>query len=396
MISKRHVCYWLLLVFYAPLALARTEDPPLLPTSFPLPLPQAEELTRAVHVAIFVGRPSVSIRVGDPFEIRATADQRLIFQGKGPFEASIQAQAQGIQVNSETYEVDSFILSTKGESIQVGTKSYRGQIRIAKTPQNALTVVNEVDLEEYVKGVLPVEASADWPMESLKAHAVVSRTFAVFKMIEKKSEPFALRDTVLSQMYGGSLVHQQATDQAVEATRGEVLTFKGQIFPAYFHAACGGRTADADLIWPVEPHPTLKGRLCHFCQGTKHYQWTLEIPLAGVEEVMQKNGYPAKNLKHLSFLDRDASGRVRTVTLEYARSEVNIPAGDFRTFLGYDRLRSLKADVEIENGRAKFRGFGWGHGVGFCQWGARGQAELGKSYQEILQFYFPASDLTRT
>lgn len=382
-----------LLVLCAPIAFSNSENPPLLPTS--LILPPSEELSRSVHVAILVDAPSVSIRVGNPFEILDASDGRIILEGEGPFEASVWAQAEGIQINGKAYAAESVALDAKGEMIQVGKRTYGGRIRILKASQNTVTVVNDVDLEEYVKGVLPVEVNANWPIESLKAHAVVSRTFALFKMIEKKGAGFALRDTVLGQVYRGTLFHQGPTDEAVEATRGQILTFEGRIFPTYFHASCGGRTAQADLVWPVEPHPSLSGRICPFCQGTKHYEWAFDIPLVEVEQIMQTTGYPAKNLKNITFLDYDVSGRARAVKLQYERSEVQIPASDFRTFLGRDRFRSLKADVEVESGRAKFHGFGWGHGVGFCQWGAKRQAEVSKSYEEILEFYFPESKITK-
>ncbi|MBI4367937.1 MAG: hypothetical protein HY588_00935 [Candidatus Omnitrophica bacterium] len=119
------------------------------------------------------------------------------------------------------------------------------------------------------------------------------------------------------------------------------------------------------------------------------------MPLSDIEKIMQKNGYPAKNLKRVSFTAYDPTGRALKVSLEYARSKVLISAGDFRLFLGPDRLRSLKAGAEIKGDHVHFHGLGWGHGVGFCQWGAKGQAEAGRNYREIIQHYFPGSELKK-
>ena len=119
------------------------------------------------------------------------------------------------------------------------------------------------------------------------------------------------------------------------------------------------------------------------------------MKLKEIEAVMRKKGYPAKNLKNIRLHNRDASGRATQVTLEYKRSKVTISGDDFRLYLGYNRLRSLKAQVEVKDGRAYFHGFGWGHGIGFCQWGAKRQAEFGKPYREILEYYFPGSELKK-
>ena len=178
-------------------------------------------------------------------------------------------------------------------------------------------IVKEINIEGYLMGVLAHEIYADWPLPTLMAQAVASRTYALFKSIERRKEDFALHDTVKSQVYGGAAVQNSLSDEAVEATRGEVLSFNGNIFPAFFHASCGGQTAQADLIWPVEPHPVLQGVSDPFCKGTPHDEWSLKLPLREVELAMQNHGFPAQNLKEIELLGRDASGRIREVKLTY-------------------------------------------------------------------------------
>jgi stage II sporulation protein D len=145
----------------------------------------------------------------------------------------------------------------------------------------------------------------------------------------------------------------------------------------------------------VHPSAVFKNISCSFCKDTKHWKWSFAIPLSEIEAIMQKKGYPAKNLKQVSFIQRDASGCVLKAILEYKRSTLSISALDFRTFLGYDKLRSLKVWAETKYGKVHFRGFGWGHGVGFCQWGSKGQADAGKDYRKILQFYFPDAQVQK-
>ena len=365
----------------------------LLPTS--LPIPPRAEIPRSVTVALLVDVPSVSVATEGAYEFREKNGSGLLLKGTEPFRATIRPQGEGIQINDQVFNAKRLVLNSSNGSIQVEQRRYRDQIQILRSSKQKLTVINNVDLEEYLKGVLPLEAHPSWPMEALKAHAVVSRTFALFKVIEKKGQDFSLRDTVNSQVYGGALFHKKTTDQAVEATRGEILTIQDKIFPAFMHASCGGHTAQADFIWPVQPNPVLKGVVCPFCKGFKHWEWTFHMPLTELETIMQKNGFPAKNLKHVLFVDRDASGRATKVILEYQYSKVTVSANDFRDFLGNERLRSLKVSAEIKGGRIYFHGFGWGHGIGFCQWGARRQAVLGKTYRQILQFYFPGSEIKK-
>ena len=309
--------------------------------------------------------------------------------------ATVRANDQGILLNDQFYSTHRMTITVSTGSIQVGKRKYGRQIQILKKPGNKFSVIDEIDLDEYLKGVLPLEVHPDWSLESLKAHAVVSRTFALFKALEKKDRDYALVDTIYSQVYGGALFHKESTNHAVESTRGEILTSNGTLFPAYFHAACGGRTAQADQVWALEPNPVLKGVVCNFCKGTRHWRWSLKIPLQKIEEIMHEKGYPAKNLLNIQFTKRDLSGRATRVILKYKNSTLVIRADDFRSWIGYDQLKSLKATVDVKNNLAYFVGYGWGHGVGFCQWGSKIQAEAGKNYKEILAFYFPGSEIKK-
>ena len=368
------------------------ESAVLLPTSLPLP---ANHIPEAVEVALAVNAPQVSVSAEGVFELLNRNGSDTFLRGSGLHEADVVPKEEGIAVNGKIYPTDQLVLRVSHGLIQVGKRQYRDQIRIVKNSDQSLTVVNRVDLEAYLKGVLPLEVHPRWPAEALKAHAVISRTFALFKSIEKQNQEFSVRDTVDSQVYGGALFHHEATDHAIDATRGEILTFQGNIFPAYFHANCGGRTTKPERIWPVHPNEVFKSISCPFCKDTKHWKWSFEMPLSEIEAVMQKKGYPAKNLKRVSFSGRDDSGRISQVTLDYKRSSVTISGVDFRAYLGHDKLKSLKAWVKVKKNSVHFRGFGWGHGIGFCQWGAKGQAEAGASYRGILKFYFPDAEIKR-
>ena len=361
---------------------------PLLPTSLPLP----GEIPHSIKIALLVDVHSASIKTEGSYMLYVLGKQ--IFEPK-PLEATVRVNNQGIKINDHFYPTDRLTITVSAGTIQVGKRRYERQIQIIKKSENRFSVVNQIDIEDYLKGVLPLEVHSDWPAESLKAQAVISRTYALFKTIEKKNLDYALVDTVESQVYGGALFHKESTSRAVDVTRGEILTSNGKLFPSYFHSVCGGQTAEADQIWAVEPNSVLKGVVCNFCKGTKHWRWSLTVPLEKIEEIMQKKGYPAKNLLNIELANRDKSGRATRVALKYKYSTVVIRADEFRSWIGYDKLKSLKVSVSVKNKLAYFVGYGWGHGIGFCQWGAKTQADAGKNYRDILDFYFPGSELKK-
>ncbi len=362
----------------------------LLPTSILIP----SEVPHSVKIALLRDVSSVSIKTEGSSILKFSQVKGPILIAN-PIKATMRADDGGIRFNGHLYSTDRITISLSKGSIQVGSRKYGKQVQILRKAGRKLTVINEIDLEEYLKGVLPLEVHMDWPIESLKAQAVVSRTFALFKTLEKQNQDFFLMDTVHSQVYGGSLFHQDRTDQAVELTRGEVLISGGKLFPAYFHAACGGRTAQADQIWKVEPNPVLNGVVCNYCKGTRHWRWSLKLPLKKIEEMMNEKGYPAKNLTAIEFQSRDKSGRATKVILKYKYSDLSLAADDFRTCIGNDKFKSLKVNVRVKDGVAYFVGYGWGHGIGFCQWGSKVQAGSRKNYREILEFYFPGSKIRK-
>ncbi len=377
--------------FLSGAALLFSEEPPLRPTS--LPLSSVGKSPYVVRVGLAHDKTQISVAAVNTFRLKGP-DGSVLKSGVGGFEARVLAMPTGIQVGSETFSIDSLDVEVERGSVQIGKKSYRGMVRIFKKNGLHLTAVNHIDLETYLKGVLPLEVSASWPIEALKAHAVASRTFALFKSVEKRNEDFDLFDSVKAQVYGGSSFHKEETDRAVDETRSEVLICQGGLFPAFFHANSGGQTTTVESVWKnLAPHPALQSVQDPYSLGVKHDRWVLELPLLSIERVMHKQGYPAQNLKNISFLGQDESGRIQTVVLEYRLSTLKLSAPDFREFLGYNHFKSLKVAIQVKNGTAIFKGFGWGHGIGLSQWGAKAMAESGKTFQEILQFYFPGSEL---
>ncbi|MCX5716080.1 MAG: SpoIID/LytB domain-containing protein, partial [Candidatus Omnitrophica bacterium] len=160
------------------------------------------------------------------------------------------------------------------------------------------------------------------------------------------------------------------TNMGVDSTRGEVLTFDGDIFPSYYHATCGGFTEDASNLWKIDLAP-LKGVECAFCKKAKHYRWRAKVSLNDIESALEKAGIKdAKDIISIEIESRNRSNRINNLVIKTAAGAVTVAGKDFRLAVGPNKLRSNNYEVNVENGQAVFNGTGWGHGVGMCQWGA--------------------------
>ena len=166
--------------------------------------------------------------------------------------------------------------------------------------------------------------------------------------------------------------------------------YKEKILPAYFHATCGGRTQNASRVWNTNL-PPLKGRKCGYCRKSPHFNWTRKIPLASIQKKLNKNGYKIKDIRNIKTSSRDASGRLKTVNIIDSLGTEKIPANKFRLAIGPNAIRSTDFKVRVKGDVAIFKGQGWGHGVGMCQWGAYYMAKHRFKAENILKFYYPGS-----
>ena len=359
-----------------------------------LPLPGNAEDFQQIGISLLRNAAEIKIETASPYQIM-DHEGRSLYRGDRIVAAQVKPNSGGIQIGSQTFQSAPLTIQSEGEGIKLGGRLYRHTLKIWREENGKLLVVNEIDLEDYLKGVLPWEANPKWSLEALKAQAVASRTYALFKAIENQKERFAVSKGMLSQVYGGQNSEDPITNRAVEATRGEILTYQGKIFPAYFHSTCGGRTTRPEYQWDVEGHPVLKGVDCSFCHTSKHYRWQESMGRGEIEKKLKKHGINAAGIKRMEPVDLDASGRARYFKIEWAGGKAKIRANDFRLWLNPEKLRStLITSVRKEGENFSFKGRGWGHGVGMCQYGMKGLAELGYSYKEILKYYYPGAEVT--
>ena len=251
--------------------------------------------------------------------------------------------------------------------------------------------VETVALEEYLCGVLAGEMRSDWPMEALKAQAILARTFVLKFMEEKEScYPGADISTDIeeAQAYDEAAVNDRIR-QAVRETRGQVLASDGQLIYAWFHAHSGGKTAGAKegLNWKAaEPDYIQISEGCESDKAPADAQaWQAAFTAEEMIRAANAAGAAVTSVEGAKIGERGASGRA--VTLVFGGVPVN--AADFRIALGSTKMRStLLTNLAVEDGRVEMEGRGYGHGVGMSQWGAYGQAEEGRTAEEIVLSYF--------
>lgn len=280
------------------------------------------------------------------------------------------------------------------EFIRINGRRYRDTVILNGMEDGTVTAVNELGVDGYLFGVLPVEVSPEWPIEALKAQAVVSRTFVMNNIGKYEDAGYDLSSDVFSQVYRGVEVEDPSSNRAVKETSGQVLTYEGDLAKAYFYSSCGGYTADIKNVWGTTL-PYMEGVTCGFCKDSPRYRWNKKVTPRSLKEKLNKEGYKIGEIKDIKFLSRTSSGRIDELLVIHSRGRTALTGHKFRMAVGPDIIKSTLMSIDREKPEFSFYGRGWGHGVGMCQWGAKGMAEKGYDYVDILQFYFPGVQLER-
>lgn len=356
--------------------------------------------------ALPLSAQTVRVLLADGLKTAQVTNSGLVYiyaQGSGkkfkvsaPETITVQALGGGkLRIGALESAAPLVIEPAKNVKLTFQKNAYTGKL-YAVPSGKTFRLVEYTDMENYLLGVLPYEMSYSWPLEALKAQAVAARTYTVMEMKKKKNADFDLYNDVRSQMYKGSAKVYDSVRKAVEGTRGQVLTYKGEPFHTYYHANCGGGTDDAK-IWTGAKGPTIKpltGVSCDYDQKSKSYTWSNTVPLSSINKFINKNGLQG-SVKKIKVAARTRTKRAETLEFTTSKGKKTLSCAKFRLAVGSSLLKSCKiTDIDKNNKGFAFKGRGYGHGVGMCQDGARGMAEAGKTYKKILSHYFPSSNLT--
>lgn len=267
-----------------------------------------------------------------------------------------------------------------------------GVVRVWRKGQG-LSVVNQVDLEEYVKGVVPSEVSSAWHPEMLKVQAVAARTYALYNKMLSSARDYDVVATIQDQVYRGRTGVDRRVEDAVESTRGIVVTHQQAPIYAAFSSTAAGPTEDAVNVWANKDLPYLKGVECPFDLESPYYQWRASVKLDQLEHNLRHQGFSVGTIATITPIAYSRAGRVSRLRILHSGGEAILRGEDLRKAVGYTIIPSTQFEVESIGAEVVFTGYGAGHAVGLCQWGAKELAELGYSYSSILQYYYPGTQL---
>jgi len=350
-----------------------------------------------IKVALSLGASQVKLSSPKPLHLTLSGGNKLQLLTT----ASIGSTRNGFLVNGKQVETRRIIIEDRGSTLRLSIQSKTGP----QSPQwavkgdivltlqgSSMLVVNAVNLEKYVAGVVSSEINPEWHEEVLKAQAVAARTYVLHKKLLNEQPLYDVVASTQDQVYTGAKQVNGSVREAVFATRGQVITYERRpIFSAYSSTAAGP-TEDAFNVWSKDL-PYLKGVDCPFDEDSPRYQWETAIPFNSFEQSLRNEGLVLGAMATLTPYTFTRSGRVNEVRILHSMGELIVRGQDLRRILGYSKIRSTQFHIKSIGQDVVFTGKGAGHAVGLCQWGAKEMAELGYRYESILQYYYPGTDL---
>ena len=366
---------------------------------------------------------------GTDFTVSALSETSLIINGAQPVETG------GSNLS----------LMPLGGNIKINGKEYRGSALFTNASASTMCVMNVLSLEQYLYGVIPSEVPYTWNSEALKAQAICARGFAVSNYNKHASYGFNVCTTTNCQVYGGVAAEKQSTTDAVNATSGEVLTYDGKIIESLFFSSSGGHTANVKNVWGSSI-PYLSGVEDPYePEDCPNHSWTVTLTNEEISQILKDGGHDIGSLTSLTA-DTDETGRAYKLTaVGTAGTHTFTNQGTYSSFyskgvkgqkytlspvaeserplyaLTAGSKQQLSARVAMNSKGTKtaltdsfdiisstgketftcgkvtgytFSGGGWGHGVGMSQYGAKGMADAGFTYDKIVTHYYPGTTLT--
>jgi stage II sporulation protein D len=351
-----------------------------------------------IRIGLIDGAQSVEIAVNGGHTTYA-ADGRILFRAELGIGWRLTAGRSGtVVVEHRDLEVAEIrIVPDPGARVSVRGRPYRGDIRILARA-SGLTVVNRLGLEEYLLGVVPVEMPPSWPLEALKAQAVIARTYAIRNLGQFESASYDLCADQRCQVYAGLGAESERTTRAVGETRGLIALWQDRPAATFYHSDSGGHTASSAEVWGGEL-PYLPGVLDPYGTASPRRTWTFSLRAGVLGQYLSAMGRPVGEPRALNLAGYSASGRVTVLTVTGTAGRVELTGPELRGLL--QRMGIFSTRLRLDATRAEsetifiLSGSGWGHGVGLSQWGAREMADRGMGFERILAHYYPGISLGR-
>ncbi|MDI6783424.1 MAG: SpoIID/LytB domain-containing protein, partial [bacterium] len=348
-----------------------------------------------VRILILDGVEQVELGATGDIVIFDAENNRVNFAPSNPI--IIRVSGTGFSINGKKVNqpnlkivgVEPLLASSRGQPLpenklvpllSVNERKYRGEFKLIN-PGNSIQVVNILDLEEYLCGVVPREMPYSWHPEALKAQAVAARTYTYNKLYNnnRKSKEYDLLATIADQVYGGYTDERESCNTAICATQGEILVYNDKPIYACYHGNSGGVLEDnADVFGSKIPY--LRGKSDSFAAVGPANSWRQNVTADEIRTRLNKNGLAIGKIGNIKLTKVADTGRVREITIEHAKGKTRLTGVSFRHKMGTTFIRSTLFTLEKQEDNYLFSGKGSGHGVGMSQWSAKYMADHGKNY----------------
>lgn len=312
----------------------------------------------------------------------ANPDQK--WQHKEP-QITISTANDGLFINDAPCCHERLYIIPKNGFASVNHEVYNGSFVVLRE-KNRNLLINCVDLEEYICGVLRSESWPGWPLEVNKVFAIASRSYvmAMIKTARKQKLPYHIKNTKEHQTYRGMhdcLVCRAAAEQ----TRGIFMSYNNEPILAMFDCCCGGviPAQMGNVNFTSSPY-LARPYACTHCKRCRIYSWHTELDLATLGKRLGING---GGLKDVKIGEKDDAGLVKDLVCKYGDTTKKISSKQF--YVALDEVRSFYFSIHKRSNKLVLKGKGYGHHIGLCQWGAREMVRDGWPHKKILQFYYP-------
>jgi len=364
----------------------------------------------AIRVLIIEDETSTFLTLQTPAYLYNSNKKLALINTGNTIECYNSSEEITVKIDSKKFTDNYFHLEPSDNNfIKFNDKSYSGSLKLAAT-DNSINIINYINLEDYLKGVISKEMPlgvGTANLEALKSLTICARTYAILKMKEGKSI-YDIFDDTRDQMYGGKDAESPLSDLAVEETSGMILSYANEPAVVFYSSTCGGHTAAVHNVFTNQEYPYLEGvedGNDPYCKLSTRYEWkeiySKEVLIDRLVDaaLLENNSY---EFDEININGRFDCGRVDEleILLENMDGEdisVKIYGNDIRGVLmtgdGKSDLWSTLFDISDEGDKIVIDGNGYGHGVGLCQWGAIYLSQEGWNYDDILEHYFPGTSI---
>jgi stage II sporulation protein D len=351
----------------------------------------------ATDVRVAIAEGDHQIVIGSSVEALVTASGGQILGSLDPLEPLLTRQGKGggIQIGDIKVSGVRVTPQTKSGLVYIDKQWFRGAVEVKSAP-DGLLAVNQLPMEEYLYGVATSEMPRSWSLEAIKAQAVAARSYALYRQKYRQDKPYDLGDTAAWQVYGGVKGESQKSIQAVDTTQGEVITCRGKLVEALYHASSGGQTDNGGRSY-------LRS-VKDYDQDAPNYRWQVSVTpeqlkpwTEGLGDLLQVTPDKISAAGRADSLKIVGTNGTKIIDADPVRIGLNLLSGRFQ--VAAVRPPSLGAAMigadQTPATSFTFAGKGWGHGYGMSQWGAQSLAASGWKYRNILTHYYQGTKVTK-